>query len=404
MKPSSGTSDVTPWAGRCALLVTPWHPRAPGGVTTAVTSLYDNIVAIDGWTARLLISSWEHRAPVESIVDGRTVIFARTRSLYVARARVRALAAFCLWFPVAAFRWRRLISRHRIALINVHYPGEDALFWVLMKQTGLFSGSVILSFHGADITEIRKECAAGARSLWHFITSRATALTACSRTLATELLNLFPHSSRRTHVIMNGIDARRITEEAARPWTSEDRPHGKYLTCITGFEKKKGLDVLLAAFSSVAAALPDIHLVLICRAGPDELGVRGRLNESPLPGRVTLLVDCPHDKAMSVLAGAEALILPSRKEPFGIAALEAAALARPVILTDVCGVLELIDASLFTVVPADDAPTLAAAILHLLSQPEAERARAERLKAALSERAGWPRAATELFQAAGLRP
>ena len=395
---SKGVSPDT----RCTLLVTPWDPRTPGGVTTAVTNLHDSIATIRGWTACLLVNSWDNRRPVESGVDGRSVVYAQIRAPHAKGARVQAMILFWLWFPMAAIRWRRFISRNRIELINVHYPDESAFFWALMKRLRLFRGAVVLSFHGADIAEIVGGRKPGTRLLWHLIANYCTALTACSRTLAEDLRSLFPAVCGKTHVVMNGVDALRIVAEAAGTPSDDVRPRSRYIACISGFERKKGLDVLLDAFSSVAREDPNIHLVLICRAGPDIQGVRARLSEPPYLERVTMLVNCPHDKAMSVLAAAEALVVPSRREPFGIVTLEAAALARPVVLTAVCGVLELIDPALVTVVPADDAARLAAAILRLLSDPEEAWTQGQRLRVSLQDRAGWSRAAAELLSAASL--
>lgn len=77
----------------------------------------------------------------------------------------------------------------------------------------------------------------------------------------------------------------------------------------------------------------------------------------------------PYDETLERLAGAAIFVSPSRYEPFGLAALEAARASRPLVLADVPTYRELWDeAALFF--PPDDPEALARALAGLSAAPE----------------------------------
>ena len=101
----------------------------------------------------------------------------------------------------------------------------------------------------------------------------------------------------------------------------------------------KGLDLLLEALRT----LPDVELAIV---GPDGghgmtvelLRLRERLG---LDGRVHLLGP-EADRPLDLYADADAFVLPSRHENFGMVAAEAAAAGTASVVTDRCGVAELL--------------------------------------------------------------
>jgi glycosyltransferase involved in cell wall biosynthesis len=86
-----------------------------------------------------------------------------------------------------------------------------------------------------------------------------------------------------------------------------------------------------------------------------------------LQDRVTVGTNVAHAVALRALGGADVFVLSSRNEAFSVALLEAAALGKPVVATNVCGVPELIrDGDTGVVVPSEDPEALARGILRLL--------------------------------------
>ena len=95
-----------------------------------------------------------------------------------------------------------------------------------------------------------------------------------------------------------------------------------------------------------------------------------------------------------VLEAADAVVVPSRAEPFGNTAVEAMHAARPLVASRVQGLAEVVtDAITGLLVPADDAAALAEALGALAADPA--------LAARLAEQGA--REAAERFSVAGYR-
>ena len=118
---------------------------------------------------------------------------------------------------------------------------------------------------------------------------------------------------------------------------------------------EKGLDVLLAALPRVQALYPQTELLV---AGDIPLG--------KAPAGVHLVGHQENIRAL--MSTCDVIVVPSRREAFGLVALEALALGRPVIATAVGGLPELIrDGETGRLVPPDDPEALAKAIIETVA-------------------------------------
>ena len=109
----------------------------------------------------------------------------------------------------------------------------------------------------------------------------------------------------------------------------------RFLLFLSRIHEKKGCDLLLKAFCQVAAQYPDLDLVL---AGPDQEGLRPAL-ETIVQGKgFASRVHWPGmlegDAKWGAFHAAEAFILPSHQENFGIAIAEAIACRLPVLISN----------------------------------------------------------------------
>ena len=147
---------------------------------------------------------------------------------------------------------------------------------------------------------------------------------------------------------------------------------------------KKGLDVLL----EVIASLPEVQLAIV---GPDDGdGTRELLERRAslpdLAGRVALLPPLDEQQPRELYGEADIFVLPSRNESFGMVAAEAAAAGVAIVVTDRCGVAELLaDAAM--VVPMD-AEAIRTAIGCLLEDAEL-RGRLGRAGQAVARSTSW---------------
>jgi len=111
-----------------------------------------------------------------------------------------------------------------------------------------------------------------------------------------------------------------------------DRP---FLLFLGRIHPKKGCDLLVHAFASIADREPALDLVI---AGPDEVGLVAGLRTAARHAGLAPRVHFPGMLSGSAKAGAlraaSAFVLPSHQENFGIAVAEALAAGTPVLVSD----------------------------------------------------------------------
>jgi glycosyltransferase involved in cell wall biosynthesis len=108
----------------------------------------------------------------------------------------------------------------------------------------------------------------------------------------------------------------------------------RFFLFLSRIHAKKGCDLLLEAYGRVAADT-DIDLVI---AGPDEEGLRPQLEAQArrlgIERRVHWTGMLEGDLKWGALHAAEAFVLPSHQENFGVAVVEAMACGVPVLISD----------------------------------------------------------------------
>ncbi|MBZ0273382.1 glycosyltransferase family 4 protein [bacterium] len=148
---------------------------------------------------------------------------------------------------------------------------------------------------------------------------------------------------------------------------------GKRVIAFVGrYSIGKGARVLTSAMEIVAAGRDDVVCV-----------VAGNREETRAAPSMLFAGRLPQKDMRALYATAEFVVLPSRwQEPFSRVLLEAAAAARPIVAADAGGNAEaVIDGVTGRLVPRNDAPALADAILAMLELPEdARRAMGERAR------------------------
>ena len=155
----------------------------------------------------------------------------------------------------------------------------------------------------------------------------------------------------------------------------------------------KGLDLLVDAYARVREALgeaaPPLHLV---GDGPDEPAVRRLVAERGLEGHVRFRGRVDGAEKYALMAGARAIVMPSRWETFGMVAAEGLATGAAVVAFDV-GPLREVVGDHGTLAAGVDADTFAAAVLDVLARPQHDGDREARR--AWARRYDWDRLAGE---------
>ena len=148
-----------------------------------------------------------------------------------------------------------------------------------------------------------------------------------------------------------------------------------FVLFLNRIHPKKGCDLLLDAFSKIAAQHTDLHLVL---AGPDPHQMKPALacqaHLAGLSTRVHLLPMLEGDQKWGAFCAAQVFALPSHQENFGIAVAEALACAKPVLLSDKVNIWQEIVADGAGIAAPDDAPGTLATLTQWLALAPAEQA------------------------------
>jgi glycosyltransferase involved in cell wall biosynthesis len=134
------------------------------------------------------------------------------------------------------------------------------------------------------------------------------------------------------------------------------------VVCVGRVTRQKGQDVLLAAWAFAQALHPDATLAIV--GGGDLLEALRR--QTP-PGAIFI---GPVEDVRQWYAAADLVVLPSRWEGLPLTLLEALAVGRSVVGSDISGIADVLPAGAGAVVPPDDAAALADAILDRLYQIE----------------------------------
>lgn len=139
----------------------------------------------------------------------------------------------------------------------------------------------------------------------------------------------------------------------------------RLLLFLSRLHVKKGCDLLLKAFAQVASSDPSLHLVM---AGPDQAGLQAALVRQAralgIADRITWTGMLSGDLKWGAFHAAEAFVLPSHHENFGIAIVEALACGLPVLISDQVNIWREIAQGGAGLVAPDTLP----GTLHLLRQ------------------------------------
>ncbi len=310
----------------------------------------------------LELSRLGHRVSViTSAPPGRCSTDESLPGVPVFRLRMRLPRIVYLLFPfvgvAALIRFRRLLKNLAPDIVNLHYIGENAALFYLVKMPE--TCKLVVSVHGYDL-----EAYPGrgwlARHLTRATLRRANRVLSNSRALLTRAIEIEPSVGRKSSVMANGVDL--FDFDSAAPFSHPRR----YALCVANFPFKKGQDVLVHAFQTVRSRHPDVDL-LFAGDGRERSRCERLAADLGLDKGVLFLGAVARDEIPKLLAGCEMLVLPSRREAFGMVLLEAMAAGKPVVATRVDGIPELVsDGENGLLVNPDDPQALADAICALL--------------------------------------
>ena len=192
--------------------------------------------------------------------------------------------------------------------------------------------------------------------------SEATARAVVERLrVSPDRVDVIPRARRRD--ILGEPSAERRSAVRAALGLRDDVP---VVLAVARHEHVKGMDVLVQAARQMRSTVPDLVVLVAGREGRETLGLRDALASGGLDGTVRLLgarKDVP-----DLIVAADVVAVPSRVEGMPGAVLEAMALERPVVASDIPMVREAIGDLACALVPVEDADALGYALARCLSR------------------------------------
>lgn len=208
--------------------------------------------------------------------------------------------------------------------------------------------------------------------------------------LTPTLADRWPDREQRRYFIGMGIPDDYLATPATR---------GDYLLYLGRLSARaKGLDTLAAACKRLWSQGVDCRVVIAGKGGDERL-VRELLTNGPVDGRrVEFTGFVTGEEKLRLLAGCRALLLPSREEGEGLCIIEAAACAKPAIVSDIAELSFVEQNGLGWTFPVGDDEALVDRMRDVLTD-EASNNRVGEIARAWASRRTWDRQA-EAFEAA----
>ena len=219
-----------------------------------------------------------------------------------------------------------------------------------------------------------------------------------STTMEAEQYKAIGMKAANIQVIPNGVNLSRF--DNLPPKGEFRRKHAltensRIILFLGRIHKVKGLDLLIKAFARLTNELSNTVLVI---AGFDygELSPLNKLANALGINEKTIFTGALSERnKLEAYVDADVYVLPSVYETFPITVLEACACGTPVILTDSCGIADIINNKAGIVVPRDE-ERLKSAILELLNDGEKRREFSVNGRLLVRNQFNWSKVATQI--------
>ncbi len=259
-----------------------------------------------------------------------------------------------------------VVKNENIDLLHVHYavPHASAAYMAreILKSSGI-DVPFITTLHGTDITIVGKD--ASLEPVVTFSINQSDGITAVSEDLKKDTYDHF-NVTKEIRVIPNFIDLDRFKKQKKDHFKKAICPNDEKLIVHTSnFRKVKRVDDVVHVFNKIRETVPS--KLLLVGDGPERARIEDLCRDSCNLNDVRFLGKL--EAVEEVLSVSDLFIMPSEKESFGLAALEAMACEVPVISTNVGGLPELnLDGITGYLCDVGDVKCMAEKAIHILDK------------------------------------
>jgi N-acetyl-alpha-D-glucosaminyl L-malate synthase BshA len=231
-----------------------------------------------------------------------------------------------------------VVRNEKLDLLHVHYaiPHASAAYMAkqILKTEGIII-PVVTTLHGTDITLVGKD--ASYEPVVTFSINQSDGVTAVSSDLRKETYEHFK-ITQDIEVIPNFIDLEKFKKQKKDHFKKAICPNNESLIVHTSnFRKVKRVQDVVQIFANIHQEIP--AKLLLIGDGPERTKVEKMCRDLKICDDVRFLGKL--EAVEEVLSVADLFVMPSEKESFGLAALEAMACEVPVISSNTGGIPEL---------------------------------------------------------------
>lgn len=233
-----------------------------------------------------------------------------------------------------------VIKSEKLDVLHVHYAIPHASSAFMAKQILKTQGiniPVVTTLHGTDITLVGKD--KSYTPVVEFSINQSDMVTSVSDSLKQETYQFFNIDAKtEIEVVHNFIDLKRFQKQKKEHFKKAICPNGERLLVHTSnFRKVKRVQDVAALFCHLRKEMPS--KLLLIGDGPELPAIEEYCHKYCMQDEVRFLGHI--DAIEEVLSVADLFVMPSEKESFGLAALEAMACEVPVISSNTGGLPEL---------------------------------------------------------------
>ncbi len=230
------------------------------------------------------------------------------------------------------------IKKYEIDLLHVHYAIPHAYAGYMAKKMLAEEGidiPMVTTLHGTDITLVGNH--PFYKPAVTFSINKSDIVTSVSQSLKEDTIRLFD-IKKEISVVPNFIDvSHQKTSFTDCQRELMAKPEERIVTHISNFRPVKRVLDVVEVFYNIQKAMP--AKLLMVGEGPDRTLAEKRCKELGIKERVIFLGNS--NEVDKILCFSDLFLLPSEKESFGLAALEAMVNKVPVISSNTGGIPEV---------------------------------------------------------------
>ncbi len=231
------------------------------------------------------------------------------------------------------FKLIKIIKHHKVKIVHTHDPQSGIIARIAAFVCGV---KIILSTrHNPDLIGSQPLV----YMLENYLLKKNDGIIAISKAVEQRLIHHYRIKKEIIKIIYNSIDLSLFTTNRKKN-VFENR--NIKICTVARLIPQKGVDILIHAFKLLTTKKPMSSLIIV-GDGPERKSLELLVKTLGLNDKIIFLGKLDQDQVIRTLREIDLFVLASRWEGFGIALIEAMAMEKAVIGSDVDGISEIIE-------------------------------------------------------------